>query len=125
MNAIEKAMIDDLARKAFQSIVDEVPGKDAPREAAYRIPAAIRTAKETKAPDSRRAQPMIDPFALIACALALVLLIPPALGKDRTTVADLATAAFESGAFEGSADLAAMAFALAGENVRASRDKTR
>jgi hypothetical protein len=125
MKANEKAMIDGLAKKAFESIIDAIPEGDAPVGATYRLPANGRITLNVRAAMRKRnpARRMADPFAFVACALALIMVIPPAIGKTRTTFADIATVACESGRLDGSAEFMTMVFARGGERFR-SRPET-
>ena len=113
MNKREKAMIDDLAKKAIASVVEDIPDDGAPFEAAYRLPTL------------RRAKGPADPFAFVACALALILVIPPAIGGNRTTVADLATTACAAGVFDGSAEFTAMAISRGRERLAGQSERKR
>lgn len=114
MKASDKSKIDGLAKKAFESIVDGIPDDAASVEAAYRIPTIGRGV-----PGGRG---LADPFAIVACALALIMVIPPAIGKTRTTFTDVATVACESGGLDGSANFMTMVFARGGERFRRSRE---
>lgn len=116
MKAHDKAMIDGLAKKAFESIIDEIPDEC---PASGRTMASERTAESGRVISHKRR--IADPFPFIACAMALIMVIPPAIGKTRTTFADIATAACESGRFDGSAEFMTMVFARGGERIRQSR----
>jgi hypothetical protein len=128
MKAKQRKLIDGLAKKAFESVTRNIPESATPAEIEYRLAATERA----RAEDRRRTTPSRnrgfarrakDPFAIVACALALIMVIPSARGMARTAFADTVTAARESGRLNGGAEFMTMVFAKGGERFLRIREK--
>lgn len=124
MKAKEKATIDGLAKKAFEAAIASIPDDSPSFGREYRLAAQARG----RAPNGRRTTPTGrrrlagDPFAFVACALALILVIPTARGMARTALADTAAEACESGRLSVDAELMSTVFARGGEYLLHPRE---
>lgn len=120
MKAKKRKMIDGLAKKAFESITRNIPESATPVEIEYRL----ATTERARAVDHRRTAPSRnrgfarrakDPFAIVACAISLIMVISSARGMARTAFADTVTAARESGRLNGGVEFMTMVFSKGGE----------